>query len=153
MQAIPEIVGADGHVYAITSGRTFSAGIASVAYLKQAAGDLVDPEWAARVVWLVGTGQVRPEEVLPRHEARERCKGRRGGVGFHLRLVAQGAVVSHQKVLMIQVIDRHHFHCFAWKQGFLYGRDHPGRKVHLGIDIAALHGESLLGCRSGRGPA
>lgn len=39
MQAIPRIVGLDGAVYAITSGRTFSAGIASMGYLKQAAGD------------------------------------------------------------------------------------------------------------------
>ena len=37
MQAIPEIVGDDGLVFAITSGRTFSAGIASLGYLKQAA--------------------------------------------------------------------------------------------------------------------
>lgn len=39
MQAIPDIVGEDGRVYAITTGRTFSAGISSVGYLKQAAGD------------------------------------------------------------------------------------------------------------------
>lgn len=39
MRAIPEIVGEDGAVFAITSGRTFSAGIASMGYLKQAAGD------------------------------------------------------------------------------------------------------------------
>ncbi len=39
MQAIPQIVGSDGRVFAITSGRTFSAGIASMGYLKQAAGD------------------------------------------------------------------------------------------------------------------
>ena len=39
MQAIPEIVGGNGRVFAITSGRTFSAGIASMGYLKQAAGE------------------------------------------------------------------------------------------------------------------
>ncbi len=39
MQAVPGIVGEDGVVFAITSGRTFSAGIASLGYLKQAAGD------------------------------------------------------------------------------------------------------------------
>ena len=39
MQAIPQIVGDNGAVFAITSGRTFSAGIASLGYLKQAAGD------------------------------------------------------------------------------------------------------------------
>jgi hypothetical protein len=41
MRAIPEIVGPDGHVYAIVSGRTFSAGISSVGYLKQAGGERV----------------------------------------------------------------------------------------------------------------
>jgi hypothetical protein len=41
MQAIPEVVGDDGRVVAITSGRTFSAGIASLGYLKQAGGDRV----------------------------------------------------------------------------------------------------------------
>ena len=38
MQALPEIVGSDGQIFVITSGRTFSAGIASVGYLKQASG-------------------------------------------------------------------------------------------------------------------
>lgn len=41
MQAIPEIVGPDGRVVAIVSGRTFSAGISSLGYLKQAGGDRV----------------------------------------------------------------------------------------------------------------
>jgi len=41
MQAIPEVVGPEGHVFVIISGRTFSAGIASVGYLKQAGGDRV----------------------------------------------------------------------------------------------------------------
>jgi hypothetical protein len=41
MQAIPEIVGPDGRVLAIVSGRTFSAGIASLGYLKQAGGERV----------------------------------------------------------------------------------------------------------------
>ncbi len=35
------LVGAQGRVYAITSGRTFSAGIASLGYLEQAGGDRV----------------------------------------------------------------------------------------------------------------
>ncbi len=39
MQRIPELLGPDGRIYAITSGRTFSAGISSVGYLKQEAGD------------------------------------------------------------------------------------------------------------------
>lgn len=38
MREIPHLVAANGPVIAITSGRTFSAGIASLAYLKQAAG-------------------------------------------------------------------------------------------------------------------
>jgi hypothetical protein len=38
MEGIPEVVGEDGAVFAITSGRTFSAGIASLGYLVQAAG-------------------------------------------------------------------------------------------------------------------
>ena len=38
MQALGPIVGPTGHVFILTSGRTFSAGIASVAYAKQAAG-------------------------------------------------------------------------------------------------------------------
>lgn len=37
MQALPGI--AEGQIYAITSGRTFSAAISSLGYLKQAAGD------------------------------------------------------------------------------------------------------------------
>ena len=41
MQAIPEIAGNGGRVFVITSGRTFSAGISSAGYLKQAGGDLV----------------------------------------------------------------------------------------------------------------
>jgi hypothetical protein len=41
MQAIPEIVGETGEIYIITSGRTFSAGISSTGYLKQAGGDRV----------------------------------------------------------------------------------------------------------------
>lgn len=39
MKAIPSYLVPGGKVYIITSGRTFSAGISSVAYLKQAAGD------------------------------------------------------------------------------------------------------------------
>lgn len=38
MEAIPRLVRKGGEVFAITSGRTFSAGIASLGYLKQAAG-------------------------------------------------------------------------------------------------------------------
>lgn len=41
MQAIPGIVGPEGHVFAIISGRTFSAGISSVGYLEQAGGEHV----------------------------------------------------------------------------------------------------------------
>lgn len=38
IQALPEIVGPDGRVFVLTSGRTFSAGIASAAYARQAGG-------------------------------------------------------------------------------------------------------------------
>lgn len=38
MQALPDIIGGNGRLFILISGRTFSAGIASVAYAKQAAG-------------------------------------------------------------------------------------------------------------------
>ncbi len=41
MQALPGLVAEDGKVYAITSGKTFSAGISSIGYLKQTGGDRV----------------------------------------------------------------------------------------------------------------
>lgn len=41
MQALPGIVGENGRIFAITSGRTFSAGISSLGYLVQAGGDRV----------------------------------------------------------------------------------------------------------------
>ena len=41
MQALPTFLPENGNVFAITSGRTFSAGIASLGYLKQAGGDRV----------------------------------------------------------------------------------------------------------------
>jgi hypothetical protein len=41
MQFLPEAVGQDGRVFALVSGRTFSAGISSVGYLRQAGGDRV----------------------------------------------------------------------------------------------------------------
>ncbi len=41
MQALPGLVAEGGKVYVITSGKTFSAGISSVGYLKQAGGDRV----------------------------------------------------------------------------------------------------------------
>ena len=37
MQALPSLVAADGRIFVLTSGRTFSAGIASAGYLEQAA--------------------------------------------------------------------------------------------------------------------
>jgi len=39
MQALAEMIPEDGHLFIITGGRTFSAGISSVGYAKQAAGD------------------------------------------------------------------------------------------------------------------
>lgn len=41
MQSLPEIVGEDGRIFVIITGRTFSAGLTSVGYLKQAGGDQV----------------------------------------------------------------------------------------------------------------
>ena len=41
MQALPPLLPGNGRIFAITSGRTFSAGIASLGYLKQAGGDSV----------------------------------------------------------------------------------------------------------------
>jgi hypothetical protein len=41
MQILPALLPDNGTIYAITSGRTFSAGIASLGYLKQAGGDRV----------------------------------------------------------------------------------------------------------------
>jgi hypothetical protein len=41
MQFLPDAVGEDGRVFALVSGRTFSAGISSVGYLRQAGGDRV----------------------------------------------------------------------------------------------------------------
>ncbi|MHC1766448.1 MAG: hypothetical protein AB9869_19460 [Verrucomicrobiia bacterium] len=41
MQALPTLVPESGRIFAITSGRTFSAGIASLGYLKQAGRDRV----------------------------------------------------------------------------------------------------------------
>jgi hypothetical protein len=39
MQKMPKLVGNTGKIYIISSGRTFSAGISSMGYLKQAAGE------------------------------------------------------------------------------------------------------------------
>lgn len=41
MQALPNLIARNGRIFALVSGRTFSAGIASVGYLKQAGGDRV----------------------------------------------------------------------------------------------------------------
>ncbi|NQD37581.1 hypothetical protein HPT27_11135 [Permianibacter sp. IMCC34836] len=41
MQTLPTMLPPNGKIFAITSGRTFSAGIASLGYLKQAGGDRV----------------------------------------------------------------------------------------------------------------
>jgi hypothetical protein len=38
MQALPKLIARGGHLYAITGGKTFSAGISSLGYLKQSAG-------------------------------------------------------------------------------------------------------------------
>lgn len=41
MECLPTLIPENGKIFAITSGRTFSAGIASLGYLKQAGGDRV----------------------------------------------------------------------------------------------------------------
>ena len=41
MQDLPNLTARGGRVYALTSGRTFSAGISSLGYLKQSGGDRV----------------------------------------------------------------------------------------------------------------
>ncbi|HEX6589017.1 MAG TPA: hypothetical protein VF039_08340 [Longimicrobiales bacterium] len=82
MQAIPGIVGEEGGVFAITSGRTFSAGIASVAYLKQAAGDRLtivgapvgdDLEFYAEGDLLVLPGDVLVTRATERHNYMTGC--------------------------------------------------------------------------------
>jgi hypothetical protein len=54
MQALPAI--AAGRVYAITSGRTFSAAISSLGYLKQAAGDRLEFWAEGDIMALPGLG-------------------------------------------------------------------------------------------------
>lgn len=83
MQAIPEIVGLDGRVFALTSGRTFSAGIASVGYLKQAGGDRVTiigaPIGDFLEFWAEGSPIVLPQSgaiigvATERHNYRTGC--------------------------------------------------------------------------------
>ena len=41
MEGLPDAISENGRIFVITSGRTFSAGISSVGYLKQAGGDRV----------------------------------------------------------------------------------------------------------------
>lgn len=76
MQAIPEIVGPDGHVFAFISGRTFSAGIASTAYLEQAGGDRVtligQPVGDALEFWAEGDVAQLPDSGLYALAATER---------------------------------------------------------------------------------
>lgn len=64
MQTIPEIVPEEGGIFAITSGRTFSAGIASLGYLVQAAGGRVtivgEPVGDALEFWAEGGPAVLP---------------------------------------------------------------------------------------------
>lgn len=76
MQAIPDIVGPEGRVVAITSGRTFSAGIASLGYLKQAGGDRVTivgaPVGDKLEFWAEGSPLVLPNSGIAIGVATER---------------------------------------------------------------------------------
>ncbi|MGD8495892.1 MAG: hypothetical protein PVF05_06845 [Gemmatimonadales bacterium] len=76
MQAIPDIVGPEGRVVAITSGRTFSAGIASLGYLKQAGGDRVTivgaPVGDELEFWAEGSPVILPNSGIAVGVATER---------------------------------------------------------------------------------
>lgn len=82
MQAIPEIVGDDGRILALVSGRTFSAGISSLGYLRQAAGpDLViigEPIGDRLEFWAEGDPLELPSGIVllrgtERHDYRTGC--------------------------------------------------------------------------------
>lgn len=83
MQALPTFLPPNGRIFAITSGRTFSAGIASLGYLKQAGGDRVtivgEPIGDELEYWAEGSLVELPickAEVLPateRHNYQTGC--------------------------------------------------------------------------------
>jgi len=76
MQKIPGYLDTDGKVYIITSGRTFSAAISSMGYLKQVAGDRAvivgEPVGDALEFWAEGDLQVLPNSGVAFLMATER---------------------------------------------------------------------------------
>lgn len=82
MQAIPKAIAPGGHIYAITSGKTFSAAISSVGYLKQAAGDgltiIGEPVGDKLEFWAEGSPLILPGAGTVIGRARERHNYRTG---------------------------------------------------------------------------
>jgi uncharacterized protein (TIGR02145 family) len=85
MEALPGIVGPNGHVFVLVSGRTFSAGISSVAYLKQAGGarvtiigtDMGDgpSHWSEGTVTTLPHSRAVFLNALERHDYMNGCPG------------------------------------------------------------------------------
>lgn len=82
MQELPEIVGPNGHIFILVSGRTFSAGISSTAYAKQAAGDratvIGEPPGDRLEFWAEGDLVTLPHSGTSFLFARERHNYRTG---------------------------------------------------------------------------
>jgi hypothetical protein len=76
IQSLPDFLSVGGKIYIITSGRTFSAGISSVGYLKQVAGDQAvivgEPIGDALEFWAEGDLQVLPNSGVAFLMATER---------------------------------------------------------------------------------
>lgn len=76
MKVIPGTIKADGRIFVITSARTFSAGISSVGYLKQAGGTAVtivgQPVGDVLDFWAEGTGVTLPDSGIRIGYATER---------------------------------------------------------------------------------
>ena len=76
MKKLPEFLAVDGRLYIITSGRTFSAGISSAGYAKEAAGDRAmivgEPVGDSLEFWAEGDLQVLPNSGVTFLMATER---------------------------------------------------------------------------------
>ena len=76
MQALPELVAPEGLIFALTAGRTLSAGIANLGYLKQAGADRVvivgEPVADRLTYWCEGDGVELPSSDITLLFARER---------------------------------------------------------------------------------
>jgi hypothetical protein len=82
MQALPGLLASDGRFFALTSGRTFSAGISSLGYLEQAGGDQVtivgEPVGDALAFWAEGQPMEQPVSkavLLPATERHDYVTG------------------------------------------------------------------------------